>query len=167
MSATTSFVDFAGLVAFLEANQIPHAVDRERQLLELASKAPPFTANLLIKWEKQLPFVSIIQFMIDDVPEARIPDLETAITRLNCALEVGGLGFDHSTRRLFQRTIAPVFAPEGITASTFNKLTHGTVAQAKDLYPSLKAVIDGRPGKDVAQIARELSQSAAPAAPAS
>lgn len=154
-----AFLDFAALVSFLEANKYPHAVNREAQLVELPSKAAPLPGNLLIKWEKKMPFFSLIQFMIDNVPDDRIHDVETAITRLNCNLEVPGLGFDHTTKRVYLRLVVPVIAPNGIPAGAFNQLGQGCVKQAQELYPGLKAVVDGRPGDQILTFAAELARA--------
>jgi len=154
------FLDFGALVSFLESNKFPHAVNREAQLVELPSNAAPLPGNLIVKWEKKLPFFSMIQFMIENVPEDRVRDVETAITRLNCALEIPGLGFDHTTRRVFFRLVIPVLAPNGISPAAFNQLGQGCVKQAKDLYPGLNAVVGGRPGDQILSFAGEATAAA-------
>ena len=146
---------FDQLLSFLAENKFPHAVDRAHQVVELPSKAAPLPGNLLIRWEKRLPFVQFIQFMIDDVPAARIQELEGAIARINCALEVPGVGLDHARRRLYFRLTMPVFAPEGIAATTFHRMGQACVAQAKDLHAAFQAVVDGNPGAEIERIARE------------
>jgi hypothetical protein len=146
---------FDQLLAFLAENKFPHAVDRAHQVVELPSKAAPLPGNLLVRWEKRLPFVQFIQFMIDDIPEARLGELEGAIARINCALEVPGLGLDHARRRLYFRLTMPVFAPEGIAPTTFHRMGQACVAQAKDLRDAFQAVVDGQPGAEIERIARE------------
>ena len=146
---------FDQLLSFLAENKFPHAVDRAHQVVELPSKAAPLPGNLLIRWETRLPFVQFIQFMIDDVPAARLPDLEAAVARINCALELPGVGIDHARSRLFFRLTMPVFAPEGIAPTTFHRMGQACVAQARDLYDAFKAVVDGQPGAEIERIARE------------
>lgn len=155
-----AFLDFNALVTFLEANKYPFRANKDAQLVELPSNAsPPLSGNLIIKWEKHMPFFSIIHFMIDNVPADRIADVETAITRLNCKLEVPGFGFDHSSNRLFFRLVVPVMAPLGVPAVAFNELGKGCVKEAKELYPSLKAVVDGRPGSQILEIVGEIAKA--------
>lgn len=156
-------VDFEQFMNFLEVNKFPHSVNREQQLVEIPSKAAPLPGNLYVKWEPRLPFLQLIQFMINDVPEARIADLETAIVRINCALEIPGFGFDHRRRRLFCRLTVPVFAPEGITPTAFHRLGQACVGNAKELYPAFKAVVDGEPGAEIERIAMEKAKAARPA----
>lgn len=160
MSAMQPLVDFASLVTFLETNQIPHAVNREAQLVELPSKAAPMPGNLIIKWEKTKHVVSMIQFMFDDVPADRLRDIETAIVRINCAIEMPGIGFDHARSRIFYRVVAPVLPPEGITPASFNQLGQACVRLAKDLYPSFKAIIEGRAGDQIMSFASDMAATA-------
>lgn len=152
---------FEQLVAFLNENKFPHKVDVAQQVVELPSNAAPLPGNLYVKWEKTVPFLQVIHFMIEDVPEDRVRELETAIVRLNNLLEVGGFGFDHATRRLYCRLTAPAFPNDGIDPVTLNQLGTGCVRNAREFYDALRAVVDGMPGDQIADAYTKLVQSRA------
>jgi hypothetical protein len=158
-----ALLDYEGLVGFLEQNRFPHAANPALRTVEIPSKAAPLSGNLLVKWEPNLPLLQLVQFMIDDVPEGRIADLETALVRLNCVLELPGFGFDHARRRLFCRLTIPVFPPEGITPGAFHRLAQTCVNHAKEMYPSFLAVVEGAPGDQIARLVQENAVRAAAA----
>ncbi len=150
---------FEQLVTFLNDNKFPYKMDPAHQVLELPSKAAPMPGNLYIKWEKTVPFLQLIQFMIENVPEARIADVLEAIARLNNKLEVGGFGFDHDRRRLYCRLTVPVFAPDGINPTTLNQIGAGVVRNAKEFVEPLRAVVEGKPGAEVEDLYRQIVRS--------
>src|SRR5262249_45665839 len=123
-------LSFEQLLQFLVDNKVPHNRDLERQLIELPSNAAPLPGNRYLRWEKSVPFLQIIHFMIENVPVDRIRELETAIIRLDNKLEVGGFGFDHDMRKLYCRLVVPVYPHDGLNPMTLDKLTHGVVSNA-------------------------------------
>src|SRR5258706_16411562 len=134
MSALTSFDD---LVAFLAANKFPHQLDRAGQVVELPTNDPSLPGNLYLRWEKQLPFIQFIQFVIADVPVARVNDVSRACVLLNNKIEVPGFGFDDDARRLYNRTVVPVVP--SIDPMLVNRLGQGCVKQAQAFAPAFKA----------------------------
>lgn len=140
---------FDQFVKFLGDNKVPNRVDAERQIIELPSKGAPLPGNLLIKWEKQVPFLQIIHFMIENVPADRIRELETAIIRLDNRLEVGGFGFDHTSNRLYNRLTVPVIPPGGIDPMGISQLGHGVVRSAKEFLEVFQEIVGGKPGDQV------------------
>ena len=150
MSALTSFDD---LVAFLDANKFPHKLDRAGQVVELPTNDPNLPGNLYLRWDKQLPFIQLIQFVIHDVPAARIADLCRAIVMLNNKIEFPGFGFDDENRRLYNRTVVPVVP--SIDPMLLNRLGQGCVKQAQAFAPAFKAVVGGKAGTDILALGAE------------
>jgi hypothetical protein len=112
---------------------------------------------LTIRWEKSVPFVSVYQHVLDDLPAARMGELETAVTRVNHHLEVPGFGLDHDQRRLYFRSSAPAFA--GVEVDTLNRLARGVLANAKEFAASFAAIVSGRAGLEIAEIYKGYAQS--------
>lgn len=153
---------FEQLVAFFTAQNFPHQADPARQLVELPSKAAPLPGNLYVKWERTVPFLQLIHFMIDGVPAERVPEIETAALRLNNLLEVGGFGFDHETRRLYCRLTVPVFPSDGIEPMTLNQLGTGVVRNALEFHSVFQEIIDGARGDQVVEAYQRLAQQRRP-----
>lgn len=141
------------LVKLLTEEKVTFRTDAETQVVELASgKTPPLLGNIYVRWEKAVPFIQLIQFMVDDVPAERVHEVETAIVRLNNTLEVGGFGFDHSNRRMYCRLTLPVFAEIGIEADVIQKICNGVVRNALEFLDAFKAVIADQPGEQVIEL---------------
>lgn len=164
MAMIQSFEQF---VKFLGDNKVPNRVDAERQIVELPSKGAPLPGNLLIKWEKQIPFLQIIHFMIENVPADRVRDIETAIIRLDNRLEVGGFGFDHTTNRLYNRLTVPVMPPDGINPMAINQLGTGVVRSAKEFLDVFQEIVGGMSGEKAIELVEMVAAKRKAAAPAS
>lgn len=142
---------FDELVAFVTENKLPHKLDREARVLELPANEATLPGDLYMRWEPQLPFVTLIQFVIMDVPGSRIADLERAIVVLNNKLDFGTFGMDEPSRRLYHRVTVPVH--EGIDPTVLNQFGFGCVKQARQYAPAFRAVVDGKPGAEILALA--------------
>ncbi len=149
MSALTSFDDLASL---LDRDKTKHVIDRQHQVIEIPTDAPPLPGNLYLRWEKQVPFVQLIHAVLLDVPSARVLDIERAITVLNNAIALPGFGFDEDSRRLYYRIVVPVFPPQGIEAEVLQRLVEGCVRTARQYQTAFMAVVAGRSGGDIVEI---------------
>lgn len=149
-----SLQSFDDLVAFLVENKLPHRLDVAHQLVELPSNAAPLPGNLYLRWEKTVPFMQIIHFMLENLPEDRLSEVEAAIARLNNTLEVGGFGIDHEQRRLYCRLTVPVLPPDGINPMTLNQLGIGVVRNARTFVDPLKEVVEGKPGTTIIELVK-------------
>lgn len=146
---------FAELLKYIEDAKIPYHKNADAQLIELPSNAsPPLSGNLFIKWERSVPFLQLIQFMVDDVPADRVRELETAIVRLDNQLEVGGFGFDHERRRLYCRLTVPAFPADGVTWAALDQLAAGVVRNGKEFVDAFKEVLAGKPGDQIIELYR-------------
>jgi len=144
--------NFEQLLQFFTENKVPNKVNTQDQIVELPSKGAPLPGNLILKWEKKIPFLQMIHFMIENVPADRVKDIETAIVILDNRLEVGGFGFDHTQNRLYNRLTVPVFPPDGINPMTINQLGHGIVRNAKEFFEAFQEVVAGKPGAQIVEI---------------
>ncbi len=164
--ALTSFEQF---VTFLTENKVPHRADAASQVVEMPSNAAPLPGNLFVKWERTVPFLQLIQFMVNGVPAERVRELEAAMARLNNQLEVGGFGLDHQNRRLYCRLTVPVLPPDGIDAMHIDKLARGVVRNGQEFLEAFTKVIAGEPGETIVSIYETIAKErqAAAAAPQS
>jgi len=153
---SVAITKFDELLKFLTDTRVPHRIDPDRQLIEVPGEGPPLPGNLYIKWEKHVPFLQLIHFMIEDVPAEREHELERAIVRLDNILEVGGFGFEYERRRLYCRLSVPVYRPEGITPTTLDRLCRGIVENARSYVDVFAQVVTGTPGDQVVAIAQEI-----------
>lgn len=153
--------DFGQFAQALADNKVPCRIDPTTQSVELMSNGYPLPGQLYLRWERKVPFVQLIHFMIPDIAPARIGEVEIAIVRLNNRLEVAGLGLDHDQRRLYYRLTVPVLPPDGIAAETLLRLGKGIITNAKDLLAPFQQVVAGRPGAEIVAICEELAEAAA------
>jgi hypothetical protein len=148
MAALTSLDD---LTALLDRDGTRYALDRERHAIELATRDPSLPGDLSVRW--RAPFVELVQAVLLDVPPGRARELERALAVLNDALDIPGFGYGETARRLYFRLVAPAFPPHGIDAETLYQLAEGTVRNAKRYQAAFGAVIAGRPGGDIVELA--------------
>ena len=149
---TAALQSFEQLVQYLLDNKIPYRIDEPRQLVELPSQNASLPTNVFVRWEKHVPFLQIVQFMIEGVPAGRVRELETAIVRADNALEVGGFGFDHERLRCYYRLTIPVFPHDGINPSTLIQLVQGVVRTAEDYRDAFQKIVAGTPGEQIAAV---------------
>jgi len=145
---------FDELVNLLVKDNTNHRLDRENQAIELPQKMPGLPGSLYLRWEKELPFVQLIQMSLVEIPQARVADVERAIVILNNKIEMPGFGLDEAVRNLYFRVVVPVVPPHGIDAEALYQLAQGTVRNAKLYQAAFKAVVDGTSGGDIVALAQ-------------
>jgi hypothetical protein len=151
MSTLKQIASFADLVKELEAGGAPHKADAERQTIEMRTGADALGNMVYLRWEKVLPFIQIIQPMISNVPEDRIPHVETAVVRVNALSTVAGLSFDHKGRSILFRITAPVLV-DGIRSDLLQSYIHGAVVSAGQLLAAMQQIVKDAPGDTVMQL---------------
>jgi hypothetical protein len=149
-----NFEEFFG---YLKGQTLILQFDSKRQIVEIPSHAAPLPGNLLMKWEKDLPFLQMVHFMIEKLPPDRVSELEAAIARVNNKLELAGFYIDHDSMRLYSRLIVPVL--HGIEAADLNTLAGICVRSGQEFRDTFQAVVDGRPGAEVNQIYLALAEA--------
>lgn len=148
MSGSSSLIaSFTELVAQLEADKVPHRVDADAQVVHLPAASPALAGPLYLRWDQRLPFIQIVQPMIN-VPQERVPDVEAAMGRLNAVAAFPGLGLEYQTFALYCRATATL--DEGsVRTATLRHLIQVTIANAMEFLPTMTDIVAGAPGADV------------------
>ena len=144
---------FEDLVALLTKDNTQFGIDRAQQVIEFPNRDPSLPGNLYLRWDKNVPFVQLIQVMLLDIAAARIPDIIQAIVRLNNKIEVPGVGLDEGSRNLYFRVVTMVHPQLGIEAELLYQLAQGTGRNALIYLPAFKAVVEGKPGTEIVELA--------------
>ena len=155
----TRLKSYEEFLEFMKHQQLPHAVDAVNRIVELPCKGAPLPGNLYIKWHQTVPFLQLVHFMVEGVPDARVGALETALIRLNNVYEVPGFGYDHRSHRLYYRLVVPVLPDDGISVTTLIAMGSGCVKAAKEFLEGFKAVLDGQPGEDIETIVANIARA--------
>jgi len=150
--AITRLTKYADLLEYLQENQVPHRADPAMLAVEVAVTTPPLNGALYIRWEKHLPYVQIVHPFVVDVPESRVPAVETAIIRANNIIALPGLGFHHDRRFIYMRLCVPMYE-EGMLASAFQKQVMSVLNNARDFVGAFRAIVGGRPGEEIMALA--------------
>jgi hypothetical protein len=148
MTTPTWIKSYEELLATLRANNVTHNANPSNQTIEVRTAADAFGNILYLRWEKHLPFVQIIQPMIQNVAPARVVAVEAAMARINNAAVFAGLGFDYATHLLYFRITAPIL-PEGIRSDMIQAYMQGAVINASEVVEAMRRVVAGASGEDV------------------
>jgi hypothetical protein len=148
MTTPTWIKSFDELLATLRANNVPHQANPANQTIEIRTAADAFGNILYVRWEKQFPFVQIIQPMIQNVPPARVQAVEAAIARINNAAVFAGLGFDYPSHLVYFRITMNIL-PEGVRWDLLTHLMQGAVINASEVADAMRRVVAGAAGEDV------------------
>ena|SRR6266487_3473229 len=148
MTQPTWIKSYDELLGTLRTNNVPHQANPANQTIEIRTAADAFGNVLYVRWEKQLPFVQIIQPMIQNVPANRVQAVEAAMGRINNAAVFAGLGFDYPTHLLYFRITLPIL-PDGVRSDMLQALLQGAVINAGEVAEAMRRVVAGAPGEDV------------------
>lgn len=149
---------YSDLVRVLEQGAIPHRSHPDAHMVELPSP-DELPGAVTITFSTRVPFVVVRQILFEHLAADRLPDLETAIVRINHHVEAGGFSLDHLRRRLEFRVTAPLF--DGLSPEAVSKIARGVIANAREFATTFGAVIAGRPGAEVAQIYKDVAHARA------
>jgi hypothetical protein len=131
---------FAELTTMLADVKAPHRVFPDEQRVELTAE-PGLPGPLAIRWEKQHPFVQLVQPVLLDVPAERLREVEGAVLRLNHASMFPGLSFDHATSTVYDRVTAVVLV-DGVRQDLLLAYIQGLVINARQLRGLLLPVVE-------------------------
>jgi len=144
-----SFSDF---ITLLNETNTPHRADPERQTVEIPTTAPPLTGSLVVRWERKLPYVQVIQPMVQGVSRERRPEVEHAICRANNGIPLPGFGYAHDHDFIYMRLCVPMYE-EGMLAQSFRKQLASVVSNAQQFIGPFQKVIQGEPGERILELA--------------
>src|SRR5262249_41063196 len=143
---------YADLLEYLKENNVPFQADPNALAVEVPVTMPPLKGVVYIRWEKQLPYVQIVHPFVMNVPEGRIPAVETAIIRANNIVPLPGLGFHHDRRFVYMRLCVPMYK-DGMLAANFQNQVLSVLNNAREFLAAFQAIVAGKPGEEVMQLA--------------
>ena len=134
---------FEQLVALLKKDSVNHKVKPESNMVMIPVEKGPIDGVLLISWDQNKRVASFIQPMTIEVPKETLSELETAIVRMNHALPVPGLGFNHGENAAYFRIALPFQAPGGLPPVSIRGAFTRTLAEAAHLQRTLEGIVNG------------------------
>ena len=136
----TRLTTFQDLLQVLTDEHVPHAADPATQSVEISGKTG--LGPLVVRWEKTLPYVQIIQPMVRNIPANRLAEIEHGICRANGFAPLPGFGYEYDRHFLYMRLCVPMFE-EGMLTQSFNRLLWSAVQVATDFLAAFQKVADG------------------------
>lgn len=161
--AIIRIASFQDLTTFMTEAKLPYEADAEQRIVVTPTNKPPLTGQLLLRWEKQLPYVQAIQAIVKDVPADRRADIEQAICIANNTIALPGLGYDHASSVVYFRLTIPMYE-EGMLAATFVRQINAVISNARDFLVPFQQVVNGQPGAKILELAVAFAQAQAQAA---
>lgn len=151
--AIARLTKFDDLIEYLKENNVPHKAEPAEQGVEVGVSGPQGDAgSVYIRWEKDLPYVQVIYPFIGDVPDARVPDIESAIVRVNNVIKLPGFGYEHGNKLIYMRLVVQLY-DGSIGATAFQRQVLAVIQNAKEFVGAFQDVVNGAPGKDVCDLA--------------
>jgi hypothetical protein len=148
----TRIASFDDLTLFLTESALPFQADAEKKLVVLPTQKPPLVGQMLIRWEKQLPYVQVIHPMVRDVPKERLSEVEHAMGRANNTIPLPGFGFEYTHNFVYFRLTVPMYE-EGMLAASFRRQVEGVLKNARDFLIPFQRVVSGEPGDRILELA--------------
>ncbi len=136
------------LVAFLEAQKIPHKVDAANHAVLVATPPPALPGGAIVRWETKIPYLQIIQQITAPVPDERVRELETAISHINDTAMIPGYGFSYAGKVVYYRLSVPIY-DGSISSDSLDRAITAVLNNAAQLEPALKKVVEGAAGASV------------------
>ncbi len=143
---------FSDLLTLLNETNTPHRADTERQVVEIPMAAPPLKGPLVVRWEKNLPYVQIIHPIVDGVPRERRAEVVDAICRANNAIPLPGFGYHYDNNFVYMRLCVPMYE-EGMLATSFRKQLASVVSNAREFMVPFQKVVQGESGERILELA--------------
>ena len=154
----TRIAKFEDLVAFAAESGIPHEADAEKQIMVLPLSERLLTGQILIRWEKQLPYAQLVYPMVKDVPAERRAEVEHAICRANNTIPLPGFAYEYTNNFIYFRLTVPMYE-EGMLAQSFRRQIDAVRNNAKDFLVPFQQVVAGAPGETILQLAVEAANA--------
>lgn len=135
---------FADLLDLLRRDGVRHQPLKGESAVAVPTRLGELEGMLLIRWQADEGVVQLLQSIPLVVPAERVGALEEAILRINHALVVPGLGYDHDTRALYMRVLMPVYPGDGVPVASLRACFRVAVQTASHVLPGLRrVVVDG------------------------
>jgi len=141
----TVLQSFADLSDYLREEGVEHGADADAQVVELVNRAGPLVGTMLIRWEWERGLVQVIQAMIVDVAEDRVPEVERALARLNHGAPIAGFAIDPERRFVYFRTTLLRDDRGHLPVAALGRAIHVAIASAHDALPVVAPVARPEP----------------------
>lgn len=141
-----SYEELLGLFVKLGVAAQP---DNSHHDIALASRGR-LPASVVLRWEQKVPFVTVRQTVLEDIPHDRMADITTAVARANHHLPVLGFGIDSQRHALYYRVAVPAF--DGVDSDLLNTVSRGVLRTCEEFVDAFQAVVNGRSGVDIEEI---------------
>jgi len=142
--STQRIASWQDLVAHLTKENVRFQQNDADQAIQIEIQLDNFSSQLYLRWETNLPYVQAICPVHMNVPDDRVPAVESAIARLNHAIALPGFGYDHANKFVYFRLTITV-EPAGMDANFFGLMAQGVVNNARDFHSAIAGVIHGDP----------------------
>jgi len=130
------------LVALLQADGVPHTRHDAEKMIEVATETGPVKGRMFIRWETQVPFVTVIHPIVMDLPPARVAAMNECVTLINHAILLPGFGVDPDKRFVYFRVVIPL-EPTGMQADFFRTMVLACLNNTRDFWLALHGVANG------------------------
>lgn len=160
----TPIKGFDDLITLFANNNIPHRVDRDSHVVEVATNLGAQQGVLYLRWDKTLPYLQLIHPMVVNVPADRIAEVEHAIVKTNNVIALPGFGYQPERSFVYFRLCVPVYPDEGVSATMLHRLISAVVSNTVDFLEAFRAVVqDGKPGDQIMELAVAVKAAASAA----
>ncbi len=168
MATPTTIRSYSDLLALLEGEGVMHQADAAENAVLIPTAQRGVEGVQLIRWQERDGVIQFIQSMPLATPAERVAAVSEALLRLNHALAIPGLDFDHALGIVSFRTYLPIFSggdESGVEPFKIQAMFRISSKTAVDVVPVLRRVIAGdlAAADVVAEVQRELAAAAAAA----
>ncbi|HKA86211.1 MAG TPA: hypothetical protein VKE22_01050 [Haliangiales bacterium] len=133
---------FADVIALLEADGVPHTRHDAQKIVELATDSGPAKGAMLIRWETEVPYATVIHPIVMNVAPERLAAMTECVTLLNHAILLPGFGVDRDQRFAYFRLVLPI-EPAGMQADFFRTMVLACLNNSRDFWLALHGVANG------------------------
>ncbi len=133
---------FDDVIALLEADGVPHTRHDAQKIVELATDSGAAKGTMIIRWETEVPYATVIHPIVMNVAPERLAALTECVTLLNHAILLPGFGVDHDARFVYFRLVLPI-EPAGMQADFFRTMVLACLNNSRDFWLALHGVAGG------------------------
>lgn len=144
---------YEDLARALEASDTSHRANPSTREIAFPTRSR-LPGPILVRFERNAPFLGIRQVMVEGIPADRFADLEIALAHVNHQVDVSGFNLDHARGQLYYRVSIPLF-DAGIEAEDINRVARGVLGNALEFEPAFTAVVKGRKGAEISEVYRD------------
>jgi hypothetical protein len=157
----TRVAKFEDLLAYMTESNVPFQVDNDAKVAVLPLNEPPLVGQILIRWEKELPYAQIIYPLVRGIPPERRAEVEHAICVANNTIPLSGFGYEYKNSLVYFRLTVPMYE-EGMLAQSFRRQVEAVINNSRDFLVPFQQVVAGEPGEKILELAVAAAKARAP-----